>query len=199
MFTGLIQDVGVILTLESKAMTELWIESSLEPPFVLGESIAVSGCCLTVVEFVGQKFKVEASLETLRCTTLGGFRAGARVNLERAMRLSDRLGGHIVQGHVDGVAALLEQRPEGGSRVMRWELPTALAPLFVEKGSVTVDGVSLTINALDADSFSVALIPETLRRTTLGAHGVGDRVNLEADLIGKHVARLFNATARGGG
>jgi riboflavin synthase len=132
---------------------------------------------------------VQVSPESLARTTLGEWRTGTRVNLERALRLGDRLGGHWVQGHVDGVARVLAARDEGGSRVVDFELPSALAPFFIEKGSVTIDGISLTVNTVGADRFSVALIPETLTRTTLGGKGAGARVNLEADLVGKYVAR----------
>jgi riboflavin synthase len=170
-------------------MTDLWLKSSFSD-LVLGESIACDGCCLTVVEAKGGAFKVQASPETLRRTTLGEWRAGTRVNLERALKVGDRLGGHWVQGHVDATARVLEARAEGGSRVMSFELPAALAPFFIEKGSVTVDGISLTVNQVEADRFAVALIPETLARTTLGEKGAGAKVNLEADLVGKYVARL---------
>lgn len=190
MFTGLVQGIGQIESLTPGGMTEVWIRSHYPAgDFQHGESIALDGCCLTVVEHRGQSFRVQASNETLRRTTLGQWRAGTRVNLEKALRAGDRLGGHWVQGHVDGVARVLEARPDGGAWVMAFELPAALAPFFIEKGSVAVDGVSLTVNSLGNDRFAVALIPETRRATALGDKGVGDRVNLEADLIGKYVAR----------
>ena len=179
-------------------MTDVWIRTALgAAEFALGESIAIDGACLTVVEREGDRFRVQAAPETLRRTTLGERTSGSRVNLERALQLGDRLGGHLVLGHVDAVAQMLEARPEGGSRVMRFALPKELAPFFIEKGSVTIDGVSLTVNALDAQSFSVQLIPETQARTTLGAKAVGERVNLEADVIGKYVARLIGNRAGG--
>lgn len=188
MFTGLVQQVGSVERITPGAMTDLWVESTFDA-LVLGESIACDGCCLTVVEFKGGTFKLQASPETLRRTTVGEWRSGTRVNLERALKVGDRLGGHWVQGHVDGVARLLSARDEGGSRVLDFELPASLAPFFIEKGSVTIDGISLTVNAVEAGRFSVALIPETLARTTLGGKAVGARVNLEADLVGKYVAR----------
>lgn len=199
MFTGLIQDVGTVERVQSGAMTDLWIRTALGAgDFALGESIACDGACLTVVEHAGDRFRVEAAPETLRRTTLGDWKAGTKVNLERALRLSDRLGGHLVAGHVDAVSELLEKRPEGGSLVIRFALPASLAPFFIEKGSVAVDGVSLTVNDVDATSFRVQLIPETQGRTTLAQKPVGGRVNLEADLIGKYVARLFGARADAG-
>lgn len=190
MFTGLIQDVGTVVERASGDLLELRIRTALGAgSFELGESIAIDGCCLTVVEKSEDAFRVQASEETLRRTTLGALTTGARVNLERALAFGARLGGHLVQGHVDGVAEILETHPEGGAKVMRVGLPKPLARYFVEKGSVAMDGVSLTVNRVEPDAFSVTLIPETLERTTLGGKGVGAKVNLEADLIGKYVAR----------
>ena len=191
MFTGLIQAIGVIERISSGGVADVWVRASFDAPYAHGESIAVDGCCLTVVESDRDRFRVQATPETLRRTSLERLRAGSRVNLERALRLGDRLGGHMVQGHVDGVSKVLAKEPEGGSLRMAFELPPALAPFFVEKGSVTVDGVSLTVNSVGKDRFQVALIPETQERTTLAEKKVGDGVNLEADVIGKYVARLF--------
>jgi riboflavin synthase len=202
MFTGLVQDVGLVERLHSGDMTELWIRTSLgADSFALGESIAVDGACLTVVERQGEQFRVQASAETLRRTTLGELRVGSRVNLERALRLADRLGGHLVLGHVDAVGRIVGKAPEGGAVIVRFSLPAQLLPYFIEKGSVTVDGVSLTVNEVFDDAFTVALIPETQTRTTLGAKAVGASVNLEADVIGKYVARLygFRGTAQTSG
>lgn len=193
MFTGLIEDIGTVEQLASAAgMTDVWISSSLgkEEPYVLGESIAVDGACLTVVEAQPGAFRVQAAPETLRRTTLGSWRPGTRVNLERAMKLSERLGGHLVAGHVDAVARILQNGTEGGSWLVSVELPEALQPFFIEKGSVTVDGISLTVNAVEAHAFRVQLIPETQGRTTLASKRAGDGVNLEADLVGKYVARM---------
>ncbi len=188
MFTGLVQQVGTVERIAQSSMTDVWVKSTFDV-LQLGESIACDGCCLTVVEASGGTFKVQASPETLRRTTLGGWKRGTQLNLERALRVGDRLGGHWVQGHVDAVARVLAAREEGGSRVVTLELPAPLAPFFIEKGSVTVDGVSLTVNEVQAAAFSVALIPETVSRTTLGSKGPGAHVNLEADLVGKYVAR----------
>lgn len=199
MFTGLIEDVGTVERVHQGAMTDLWIHTALPAgEFALGESIAVDGACLTVVEREGSHFRVQAAPETLRRTTMEALGPGSRVNLERALRLSDRLGGHLVAGHVDAVSPILEKRTEGGSLVVRFGLPAALAPFFIEKGSVAVDGVSLTVNGLDEASFWVQLIPETQGRTTLAGKPVGGRVNVEADQIGKYVARLFGARADAG-
>jgi riboflavin synthase len=200
MFTGLIQDVGVVERVASGAMTDLWIRTrALEQPFALGESIACDGCCLTVVEAAGPLFKVQASPETLRRTTLGRWTPGTAVNLEKAMRLGDRLGGHLVLGHVDEVGQVLDRRTEGGSLVISFSLSPALDPFFIEKGSVAIDGISLTVNTLQPGRFSVALIPETQTRTTLASKSPGTAVNLEGDLIGKYVARLHGRHTGGKG
>ena len=195
MFTGLVTDLGTVERINAGPVTDLWIGSSFAD-FALGESIACDGVCLTVVEFRGSSFKVQAAPETLRRSTLGKWSVGTRVNLERALRMGDRLGGHWVQGHVDGVAVVLETRPEGGSWVMGFSLPPELAPFFVEKGSVCIDGVSLTLTTVGADRFHVMLIPETQQRTSLGKKKPGESVNLEADIIGKYVARMMGG--RGG-
>jgi riboflavin synthase len=195
MFTGLVTDLGTIERVTPGPVTDLWIASTYGD-FQLGESIACDGICLTVVEFRGHSFKVQAAPETLRRTTLGTWAPGTRVNLERALQVGDRLGGHWVQGHVDAVGTVLETRPDGGSWVMRFSLPSEIAPFFVEKGSVCIDGVSLTLTEATADRFSVMLIPETQQRTSLGKKQVGAKVNLEADIIGKYVARMMGG--RGG-
>jgi riboflavin synthase len=192
MFTGLIQDVGTVERVAPGATTDLWIRTALAAErFARGESIAVDGVCLTIVESDAARFRVQAAPETLRRSTIGELRAGSRVNLELALRLTDRIGGHLVQGHVDGMATILERRPEGGSVVTSFSLSEALRPYFIEKGSVAVDGISLTVMALAGDRFSVMLIPETQERTTLAQKQPGARVNLEADVIGKYVARLY--------
>lgn len=194
MFTGLIQDVGRLERIQGGGMTDLWIRTSLggQEPIAPGESIAVDGVCLTVAEGSPEGFRTQASAETLRRSTLGSVQPGDSVNLERAMRLRDRLGGHLVTGHVDAVGQMLARREEGGSWLMRFSLPEFLEPYFIEKGSVAVDGISLTINEIDSSAFGVAIIPETQRRTALGGKQPGARVNLEADLIGKFVARLLS-------
>ncbi len=156
----------------------------------LGESIAVNGACMTVTGRRGRTFTVDVSPESLRRTTLGKLPPGARLNLERALRVGDRIGGHIVQGHVDGVGRLSAIRPEGEWVLYRFEAPKALAPYLVEKGSVAVDGVSLTVFRCRGSAFTVALIPHTLAETTLGSTAPGDRVNLEADVLLKQIAAM---------
>ena len=156
-----------------------------------GDSIAVNGCCLTVVEHGDGWWAADAVEETLRRTCLGALVPGDRVNLERPVRLSDRLGGHIVQGHVDGVGEIIARTPSEHWEVVEIGLPDGLGKYLVDKGSITVDGVSLTVVEAKANTFTVSLIPETLARTTLGVRQPGDRVNLEADVLAKHVEKLL--------
>jgi len=163
----------------------------------LGESISVNGACLTVTSGNGKHFTVDASPETLRRTTVGALTRGARVNLERALRLGDRLGGHIVLGHVDGVGRLDAITPEGDWVLYRFRAPKLIWPYLVEKGSIAIDGVSLTVFRCQDGSFTVALIPHTLRQTTLAERVPGDRVNLEADVLLKHIEALLLARRRG--
>ncbi len=197
MFTGLVQSLGTIERVSAGSVSDLWVRSGFEPKdFVLGESISCDGVCLTVVEFEGQRFRVQAAPETLRRSTVSSWAPGTKVNLEKALRAGERLGGHLVQGHVDGVATILETRPDGGSWAMSFSLPPELAAFFVDKGSVCIDGVSLTVTTVGSDRFGVMLIPETLQRTSLGSKAVGAKVNLEADIIGKYVARMVGL--RGG-
>lgn len=162
----------------------------------LGESITVNGACMTVVEFDDASFAFDVSAESLRRTALGELAAGAVVNLERSLRMSDRLGGHVVSGHVDGVGRVAAIRPEGESRLFSFSMPPELAAGIVEKGSIAVDGISLTCFACRDDGFDVAVIPHTLDVTTLGRRAVGDGVNLETDVLGKYVARLLEAHRR---
>ncbi len=159
--------------------------------FALGESIALNGVCLTVVETAEGFFSVEAGAETLARTTVGRWAVGERVHLERALALGDRLGGHLVLGHVDGVGRVKESRAEQGGWLLEIEAPPEVEPFLLPKGSVAVDGVSLTVNRVEGDRFSLFLIPETLKRTTLPQLKVGAEVNLEADILGKYVARLL--------
>jgi riboflavin synthase len=193
MFTGLVSDMGVV---ERIAPRQGGARLTLRPralpvdALALGESVACSGVCLTVVERGGGVVSFDAVPETLARTTIGGWRPGSAVNLERALALSERLGGHLVQRHVDAVGEVLAMMPEGQGARLRVSLPASIAPLVAEKGSIAVDGVSLTVAAVTRDTFEVALIPETLSRTTLGAATPGTKVNLEADVIARHVARL---------
>ncbi|GGK47560.1 riboflavin synthase subunit alpha [Planomonospora parontospora subsp. parontospora] len=163
-----------------------------------GDSIAVNGVCLTVVAVDGEVFTADVMKETLDRSCLGALRPGSPVNLERAVRADQRLGGHIVQGHVDGTGVLLSREPGEHWEVVRISLPAGLDRYVVEKGSIAVDGVSLTVAGVDGDAFSVSLIPTTLKLTTLGAKQPGDPVNLETDVIARHVEKLVGAHARGG-
>lgn len=197
MFTGLVQDVGTVERVIAGAVTDVWIRAAFEPAdYRHGESIACSGVCLTVVEWRDHSFRVQAAPETLARTTLGSWAAGTRVNLEKALKVGDRLGGHWVQGHIDGVGQVLEVSPDAGSWRLRCSLPPALAPFFVEKGSVCLDGVSLTLTTVDATSFGVMLIPETWAKTALSDRKPGASLNLEADIVGKFVAKMIGQ--RGG-
>ncbi|MEA2339703.1 MAG: riboflavin synthase [Thermoanaerobaculia bacterium] len=191
MFTGIINHTGIIESLDKlESGARLRLRTTDDTPFTRGESLAVNGVCLTVLPQDGGSLLTDVSNETLARTTLGALTRGARVNVERAMALGDRLGGHLVQGHVDCVGALLSIKAEGEFAVYRWSVPGAYAELIVDKGSIAVDGVSLTVVEPDGVSFGAALIPETLRRTNLGDANVGDRVNLELDMIAKYVRAL---------
>lgn len=199
MFTGLIEELG---TLARRTTRGSGIELAIAAPAyardaTLGESIAVNGCCLTVERTDGDALVFFATPETLNRTSLGAKAIGDAVNLERAMALGDRLGGHLVQGHVDAVGALRSVRATGDAWEVWFDAPATILDHSVEKGSIAVDGISLTIAALDAAGFSVWIIPETWRRTTLSSLKPGDAVNLESDLIGKYVARLM--AGRGAG
>ncbi|MEP0775425.1 MAG: riboflavin synthase [Acidobacteriota bacterium] len=198
MFSGMIAALGEVARLQRAAGgATLHIRCTFPGEALAdGESIAVNGACLTVATPVDGGFIADLSAETLRRTTLGSLSVRAKVNLERALRLGDRLGGHLVLGHVDATARILELRREGGFQVMRVELPGSLAQEVAEKGSVAVDGVSLTVAGVHGGWFEVALIPTTLSSTTLGDRRVGDRVNLETDVLAKYVRR---ALGRGDG
>ncbi|HJQ83252.1 MAG TPA: riboflavin synthase [Candidatus Binatia bacterium] len=198
MFTGIIQTRGRLERREpSGGGARVTIATSRPlPKLELGESIAVNGACLTVVGRRGTRFTVEVSPETLRRTTLGTLPPGSQVNLERALRMGDRLGGHLVQGHVDGVGQVDGVRPDGDWTLYRFKAPRALTPYLVEKGSIAIDGVSLTVFACRGPSFTVALIPHTLAETTLGERRPGDRVNLEADVLLKHIESVLRARGR---
>ena len=190
MFTGIIHTNGVIESLERlDAGARLRIRGTDDDPFVRGESVAVNGVCLTVIPN-GGSLLTEISNETLARTTLGALGTGARVNIERALGVGDRFGGHFVQGHVDTTGALISKKSEGEFAVYRWSFPRDFADLVVSKGSIAVDGVSLTVVDPDDSSFGAALIPETLKRTTLGTARIGERVNLEFDMIAKYVRTL---------
>lgn len=193
MFTGIVEDLAAVAAVEElEAGRALVIETGLDLSDARpGESIAVDGACMTIVDSDPHRFRVEVSAESLRRTTLGRLRAGDRVNLERPLRLSDRLGGHLVTGHIDGVGRIAEIRPEGESSIFTFEVPLELARRTVEKGSVAVDGISLTCFHCRGNRFDVAVIPHTAAVTTLGIKGPGDPVNIENDLLGKYVERLL--------
>ena len=195
MFTGIVEDVGrVARSQDLEAGRRLWIATSLPvETFEIGESIAIAGACMTVVSAAGDRFAVDVSAESLRRSTLGELASGDAVNLERAMRLGDRLGGHMVSGHLDGTGTVDSIRAEGESQVFTFRVDAAMIKMIVEKGSVAVDGISLTCFACRDSCFDVAVIPHTLAVTTLGQLAVGASVNLEGDLIAKHVDRLVTA------
>lgn len=194
MFTGLIADLGSVSALElTGAGARLRIATRLAGQLQEGDSIAVDGVCLTATDVREGSFEAEAMSETLTRSSLGELRAGARVNLELPLRAEDRLGGHIVQGHVDGTGTVAEIRQEGIAQVLEIEIDPRLARYLVEKGSVALNGVSLTVSALGEHGFAVSLIGETLRRTNLGALEAGSRVNVEVDVLAKHVERLMAA------
>jgi riboflavin synthase len=196
-FTGLVEDVGTIAEVAPVpgGGARIAVRTRLpEDDLPHGASVAVDGACLTVVDRKDATFSADVSLETLRRTTLGDRRPGDAVNLERPLALGERLGGHLVLGHVDGVGRIRSREQAGEAVRVVVEVPADLLPLVVEKGSVALDGISLTVNELvGADSISLMLIPETLRATTWGTKRAGERVNVEADILAKHVARLVEA------
>ena len=194
MFTGIIQAVGRIAAREERGGdARIVIDAgALDLSDVaLGDSIAVAGVCLTAIDLDGTRFAADVSAETLRLTTLGALGVGASVNLEKSLRLADRLGGHLVSGHVDGVGAVVEVHDDGGSQRWTFRAPAPLARYIAVKGSICVDGTSLTVNEAGADTFGVTLIPHTLAATTFGARKAGDAVNLEVDLVARYVERLY--------
>ena len=196
MFTGIITDLGRVRRLRRDVGLQLTIATAFATEEIaLGASIACSGPCLTVVAVEPGAFSVEASAETLACSTLGDWIEGDPVNLERALRLGDELGGHLVSGHVDGVARLVERRPEGDSVRFTIEAPAELMRYIAPKGSVALDGISLTINEVEDSRFGVNLIPYTLAHTNLGDAAPGQRMNLEIDPIARYVARLLGTRA----
>jgi riboflavin synthase len=193
MFTGIIEELGEVVA---------WVglgdaaRITVHAPIAVsdarhGDSISVSGVCLTVIEQGPDWFTADVMAETIAMSTLAGVTPGVRVNIERAAQVNDRLGGHIVQGHIDGTSMLLSIEQGSAWRVLRFSLSTDVAPLVASKGSIAVDGVSLTVSAVGDDWFEVSLIPETLAVTTLGRKDVGDRVNIETDILARHVARLM--------
>ena len=200
MFTGIIEGVGRIAALDSVGGDVRLTVAVGSLPFdavQLGESIAVNGVCLTVIAFDASSFQADASTETLALTTLGRLTPGAAVNLERAMRPTDRLGGHLVSGHVDGLGAVVVIHDDARAQRWRFAAPAALLKYIAKKGSICVDGVSLTVNEVDEEGFEVALIPHTVAHTAFAHTAVGDAVNLEIDLVARYVERLLGARAAG--
>ncbi|MET9895527.1 riboflavin synthase [Streptomyces sp. NPDC006465] len=195
MFTGIVEELGEVTAVE---MLDDASRFRLRGPVVTqgaqhGDSIAVNGVCLTVVEHEGDEFTADVMAETLNRSSLGALAVGSRVNLERPMAVGERLGGHIVQGHVDGTGAVIERKPSDNWEIVKISLPADLSRYVVEKGSITVDGISLTVVDAGPDYFTVSLIPTTLDLTTLGHKQPGDPVNLEVDVIAKYVERLLGA------
>jgi riboflavin synthase len=193
MFTGIIEEMGTVKALrrEAGAARLSLSAATVLDGTALGDSICVNGVCLTVVEMGRSGFSADVAVETLRVTNLGELKAGARVNLERALQLSARIGGHLVSGHVDAVGRLREKRDEGNGWRIFFDAPETVLRYVIKKGSIAIDGISLTVADLDRTGFSIAMIPHTARLTTLGFKTAGDSVNLEADIIGKYVERLF--------
>lgn len=193
MFTGIVIDVGTVRAVETRGDTHVVIATAYDTETIgPGASICCSGVCLTAVETGADWFATVASAETLGVTTLGAWRPGTRVNLERALRLGDELGGHLVSGHVDGVGTLAGRRNEGESVRLEFDAPDRLARFIAAKGSIAIDGVSLTVNSVDGRLFGVNIIPHTALGTTLGALASGDPVNLEIDMLARYVARLLD-------
>ncbi|MEE8334543.1 MAG: riboflavin synthase [Alphaproteobacteria bacterium] len=192
MFTGIITDVGRIRAIEPRGDTRIEIETAYDTGTIdIGASIACSGPCLTVVEKGGDWFAVEVSAETLSRTTLGSWKVGTRVNLERALRVGEELGGHIVSGHVDAVARVLDTRAEGDSVRFDFEVPDTFKSFIATKGSIALDGVSLTVNQVDDNHFGVNVISHTRACTTFGDRAKGDAVNMEIDMLARYVGRLM--------
>ena len=191
MFTGLVQGLGTVATVDPTADgVRLTVETALAAELSPGDSIAVNGVCLTAVDPTADRFAADVMNETLRRSSLADASAGAQVNLELALRAADRLGGHIMQGHVDGLGTVSEVREDGFARLVTISAPPELLRYVVEKGSIAIDGVSLTVSAVDDHSLTVSLIPETLERTSLGAATPGRTVNLEVDVLAKYVEKL---------
>lgn len=196
MFTGIVTDMGEVIAIEKRGDTRLTIATAYDPAGIaLGASIACSGCCLTAVESGRLQdgrgyFAVDASAETLARTTLGSWKVGTRINLERPLRMGDELGGHVVSGHVDDVGEIVSVEPEGDSLRFRFRVSPGISRFIAPKGSVSLDGTSLTVNEVEGDEFGVNIIPHTQAVTTWGKARPGDRVNVEIDMLARYVARL---------
>ncbi len=198
MFTGIIEELGTVATVEVlEDSIRLGIKGNLvREDLAQGESVSVNGVCLTAAEVTPDGFIADVMLETLNRSSLSGIAEGERVNLERAMSGAGRFGGHVVQGHVDGVAEIVSREPSANWEVVKVRIPSELSKYVVHKGSITFDGVSLTVNDISGDVVSLSLIPETLRLTTLGTKLVGDKLNVEADILAKHIEKLIEARSQ---
>jgi riboflavin synthase len=198
MFTGIVEELGTVAKVETLADSiRLQIKGDLvSSDLSQGESIAVNGVCLTAAELTEDGFIADVMLETLNRSSLSGIAQGDKVNLERAMSGTGRFGGHVVQGHVDGVAEIISREPSANWEVVKVRIPAELSKYVVHKGSITFDGVSLTVNDITDDTVSLSLIPETLRLTTLGSKKVGDKLNVEADILAKHIEKLIEARSQ---
>jgi riboflavin synthase len=194
MFTGIVEELGRVEAVErSTAGARVRIATGIASELSEGDSVAVNGACLTAIEVSGDGFQADVMNQSLELTTLGELEPGSGVNLELALRAEDRLGGHVVQGHVDGTASVTQVSEDGFARRVRIELPEELLPYVVERGSIAIEGVSLTIASLDDPEVEVSLIPETLERTTLGELEEGSRLNIECDVLARYVARQLSA------
>ena len=198
MFTGIIEELGTVATVEVlDDSIRLGIKGTLvREDLAQGESVSVNGVCLTAAQVTPEGFVADVMLETLNRSSLRGIAEGERVNLERAMSGAGRFGGHVVQGHVDGVAEIISREPSANWEVVKVRIPSELSKYVVEKGSITFDGVSLTVNDISGDVVSLSLIPETLRLTTLGTKQAGDKLNVEADILAKHIEKLIEARSQ---
>lgn len=199
MFTGLVAELGTVQRLDRQGESYHLTISAVKvmQNLKIGDSVAVNGVCLTVVDMHDSAFTADVMPETVRLTNIGSLHAGDKVNLERTLRLCDGLDGHIVSGHVEGLGTIISRRPEGIANVVEIAAEARLLRYILPKGSIAIDGISLTVTAVTESSFSVAIIPHTAKETTLGFKGVGDKVNLETDIIGKYVERLLNTGAYG--
>ena len=198
MFTGIIEELGTVAKVEVlEDSIRLGIKGNLvREDLAQGESVSVNGVCLTAAEVTPEGFIADVMLETLNRSSLSGIAEGERVNLERAMSGAGRFGGHVVQGHVDGVAEIISREPSANWDVVKVRIPSELSKYVVHKGSITFDGVSLTVNDISGDVVSLSLIPETLRLTTLGTKQAGDKLNVEADILAKHIEKLIEARSQ---
>jgi riboflavin synthase len=199
MFTGIIEEMGNVTALQRQGgSARLTVSAStVLGGTVLGDSICVNGVCLTVVHLTAHEFSSDVAVETLKVTNLGDLKNGTKVNLERALQLSARIGGHLVSGHVDAVGRIREKREEGNGWRIFFDAPDNVLRYVIRKGSIAIDGISLTVAEVDQSGFSIAMIPHTAKLTTLGFKSAGDRVNLEADIIGKYVERLLSGRVAG--